>query len=208
MATDSNAKALQFIEEMTRNVDRVQEHVLAQILSQNSETEYLKGFHLAGATDRETFKSKIPMVTYENIQPLIQRIANGDRSPILSARPISEFLTRYYNILNIKSFSNLYILLFYLLLNHLYCLQQFRNFSWWKKADANYQWRMGSAPDSIQSSYACYGPVSCFFFFLKKNFVGVLKMILYGADTWKGWTKAKGSTSTSLNPRQRRRAGY
>ncbi|KAG6432965.1 hypothetical protein SASPL_104561 [Salvia splendens] len=33
------------------------------------------------------------MVTYEDIQPLIQTIANGDRSPILSARPISEFLT-------------------------------------------------------------------------------------------------------------------
>ncbi|KAL1544306.1 putative indole-3-acetic acid-amido synthetase GH3.1 [Salvia divinorum] len=96
MAADStsvNAKALQFIEEMTRNVDGIQEHVLAQILSQNSETEYLKGFHLAGATHREAFKSKIPIVAYEDIQPLIQRIANGDRSPILSARPISEFLT-------------------------------------------------------------------------------------------------------------------
>ncbi|XP_047976632.1 probable indole-3-acetic acid-amido synthetase GH3.1 [Salvia hispanica] len=93
MANDPNAKALQFIEDMTRNVDGVQEHVLAQILSQNSETEYLKALHLAGATDRQTFKSKIPMVTYQDIQPLIQRIANGDRSPILSARPISEFLT-------------------------------------------------------------------------------------------------------------------
>ncbi|KAG6417483.1 hypothetical protein SASPL_119664 [Salvia splendens] len=96
MAADSTAKnatALQFIEEMTRNADAVQQRVLAEILAQNSETEYLKGFDLGGATDRETFKSKIPMMTYEDIQPLIQRIANGDRSPILSARPISEFLT-------------------------------------------------------------------------------------------------------------------
>ncbi|XP_057782925.1 probable indole-3-acetic acid-amido synthetase GH3.1 [Salvia miltiorrhiza] len=91
--TSKNAKALHFIEEMTRNVDAVQEQVLAQILSQNSGTEYLKRFHLAGATDRHAFKSKIPMITYEDIQPLIQRIANGDRSPILSAHPISEFLT-------------------------------------------------------------------------------------------------------------------
>ncbi|KAG6414976.1 hypothetical protein SASPL_122375 [Salvia splendens] len=96
MAADStvkNATALQFIEEMTRNIDAVQQRVLAEILAQNSETEYLKGFDLGGATDREAFKSKIPMTTYEDIQPLIQRIANGDRSPILSARPISEFLT-------------------------------------------------------------------------------------------------------------------
>ncbi|KAL3843878.1 hypothetical protein ACJIZ3_001281 [Penstemon smallii] len=92
-ACEKDAKALQFIEEMTRNADAVQENVLAQILARNAHTEYLKGFNLHGATDRETFKSKIPMVTYEDLQPLIQRIADGDRSPILSANPVSEFLT-------------------------------------------------------------------------------------------------------------------
>ncbi|KAL8541520.1 hypothetical protein ACS0TY_002695 [Phlomoides rotata] len=92
-ACEKDAKALQFIEEMTRNADPVQENVLSQILSRNAQTEYLKRFNLNGATDRETFKSKIPMVTYEDLQPLIQRIADGDRSPILSSHPISEFLT-------------------------------------------------------------------------------------------------------------------
>ncbi|XP_057788186.1 probable indole-3-acetic acid-amido synthetase GH3.1 [Salvia miltiorrhiza] len=92
-ACEKDAKALQFIEEMTRNADSVQENVLAQILARNAQTEYLKSFNLDGATDRHTFKSKIPMVTYEDLQPLIQRIANGDRSPILSSHPVSEFLT-------------------------------------------------------------------------------------------------------------------
>ncbi|CAL0318154.1 unnamed protein product [Lupinus luteus] len=92
-ACEKDAKALQFIEEMTRNADTVQERVLAEILSRNAETEWLKRFKLGGATDRETFKSKIPVITYEDVQPEIQRIANGDRSPILSAHPISEFLT-------------------------------------------------------------------------------------------------------------------
>ncbi|KAL0332313.1 UNVERIFIED_CONTAM: putative indole-3-acetic acid-amido synthetase GH3.1 [Sesamum calycinum] len=87
------AKALQFIEEMTRNADTVQERVLAEILARNADTEYLQRFHLGGATDRGTFKSKIPVVTYEDLQPEIQRIANGDRSPILCSHPISEFLT-------------------------------------------------------------------------------------------------------------------
>ncbi|KAL5556857.1 hypothetical protein UlMin_039093 [Ulmus minor] len=91
--SEKDFKALQFIEEMTRNTDQVQETVLGEILSRNSETEYLKRFDLAGATDRETFKSKVPVVTYEDLQPEIQRIANGDRSPILSSHPISEFLT-------------------------------------------------------------------------------------------------------------------
>ncbi|KAH6767081.1 Auxin-responsive GH3 family protein [Perilla frutescens var. hirtella] len=92
-STSNDAKALEFIEEMTRNADSVQENVLAQILTQNAHTEYLSGFNLGAATDRQTFKSKIPMITYEDIQPLIQRIANGDRSPILSAHPVTEFLT-------------------------------------------------------------------------------------------------------------------
>ncbi|MBA0880636.1 hypothetical protein Goshw_016690 [Gossypium schwendimanii] len=78
---------------MTKNVDSVQERVLREILSRNAETEYLKRFSLNGATDRETFKSRIPVVTYEDIQPEIQRIANGDKSPIFSVHPISEFLT-------------------------------------------------------------------------------------------------------------------
>ncbi|KAK6128588.1 hypothetical protein DH2020_037663 [Rehmannia glutinosa] len=87
------AKALQFIEEMTKNCDKVQEKVLAEILAQNANTEYLERFNLGGATDRDSFKSRVPVVTYEDLQPEIQRIANGDRSPILCSRPISEFLT-------------------------------------------------------------------------------------------------------------------
>ncbi|PON99923.1 GH3-like hormone conjugating enzyme [Trema orientale] len=93
-ACEQDAKALQLIEDMTRNTDSVQERVLREILSRNSETEYVKRFGLNGATDRKTFKSKVPVVTYEDLQPDIQRVANGDRSPIFSSRPISELLTR------------------------------------------------------------------------------------------------------------------
>ncbi|GMI98029.1 hypothetical protein like AT5G43100 [Hibiscus trionum] len=92
-ASGKDAKALQFIEEMTKKVDSVQQRVLREILSRNAETEYLKRFSLNGATDREAFKSRIPVVTYEDLQPDIQRIANGDKSPIFSVHPISEFLT-------------------------------------------------------------------------------------------------------------------
>ena len=94
-ASEKDAKALQFIDEMTRNTDSVQERVLSEILSRNGEAEYLSRFGLAGATDRATFKSRVPVVKYEDLQPEIQRIANGDKSKILSSHPISEFLTRY-----------------------------------------------------------------------------------------------------------------
>ncbi|XP_010277152.1 PREDICTED: probable indole-3-acetic acid-amido synthetase GH3.1 [Nelumbo nucifera] len=90
---EKHAKALQFILDMTKNADSVQQKVLAEILAQNAETEYLRRYQLGGSTDRDTFKSKVPVVTYEDLQPEIQRIANGDRSAILSAHPISEFLT-------------------------------------------------------------------------------------------------------------------
>ncbi|KAK9136494.1 hypothetical protein Syun_015824 [Stephania yunnanensis] len=90
---EKDAKALEFIQEMTKNADSVQEKVLAEILSRNAKTEYLERYKLDGATDRNNFKSKIPVITYEDLQPEIQRIANGDRSAILSAHPISEFLT-------------------------------------------------------------------------------------------------------------------
>ncbi|PSS36046.1 Indole-3-acetic acid-amido synthetase [Actinidia chinensis var. chinensis] len=92
-ACEKDAKALQFIEEMTRNCNTVQERVLGEILSQNAETEYLGRFGLSGVTDRDSYKSKVPVVTYEDLQPDIQRVANGDRSPIFSSHPISEFLT-------------------------------------------------------------------------------------------------------------------
>ncbi|KAF5791618.1 putative GH3 family protein [Helianthus annuus] len=92
-ACEKDAKALRFIEEMTKNCDSVQENVLSEILTQNAGVEYLQQWNLNGATDRETFKSKVPVITYEDLQPYIQRIANGDRSPILSSHPISEFLT-------------------------------------------------------------------------------------------------------------------
>ncbi|GKB65672.1 indole-3-acetic acid-amido synthetase GH3.6 [Tanacetum coccineum] len=91
--TERNKKSLEFIEDVTSNPDEVQLKVLSGILTQNADVEYLRrhGFH--GQTDRETFKKLVPVITYEDLQPDINRIANGDKSPILSSHPISEFLT-------------------------------------------------------------------------------------------------------------------
>ncbi|KAL6883687.1 hypothetical protein ACP4OV_011101 [Aristida adscensionis] len=88
-----DAEGLRFIEEMTTDVDSVQERVLAEILGLNACTEYLGHCGLGGATDRATFRAKVPVVTYEDLRPYIRRIADGDRSPILSGRPVSELLT-------------------------------------------------------------------------------------------------------------------
>ncbi|XP_021301992.1 probable indole-3-acetic acid-amido synthetase GH3.8 isoform X2 [Sorghum bicolor] len=94
MMAETDADKLRFIEEVTADVAAVQERVLAEILSRNADAEYLST-RCGGATDRATFRAKVPMVTYEDLQPYILRIAHGDRSPILSGSgyPVSELLT-------------------------------------------------------------------------------------------------------------------
>ncbi|KAL6642206.1 hypothetical protein ACP70R_020387 [Stipagrostis hirtigluma subsp. patula] len=90
-ATDDGVK-LRLIEEMTTNVDAVQERVLADILGRNAGTEYLAKCGLAGATDRAAFRAKVPLVTYEDLRPYIRRIADGDHSAVLSGHPVHEFI--------------------------------------------------------------------------------------------------------------------
>nr|QSH48333.1 GH3.2 [Ginkgo biloba] len=84
--------ALQLIEYLTGKADQVQTQVLSEILRRNSDTEYLDKF-LNGRIDKQSFKKSVPVINYEDIKPYIQRIANGDTSPVISAEPISELLT-------------------------------------------------------------------------------------------------------------------
>lgn len=91
---NDSKKALKYIEDVTTNADEIQEKVLSDILSSSSQVEYLQRHGLDGHTDRNTFKRVMPVVTYEDLKPDIDRIANGDTSPILCSKPISEFLTR------------------------------------------------------------------------------------------------------------------
>ncbi|XP_075506566.1 indole-3-acetic acid-amido synthetase GH3.6-like [Primulina tabacum] len=90
---ENNKNKLEFIEEATKNADEIQRKVLAEILSRNAHVEYMKRHGLNGRIDRETFKRIMPVITYEDILPDINRIANGDTSPIICSEPISEFLT-------------------------------------------------------------------------------------------------------------------
>ncbi|XP_073300212.1 indole-3-acetic acid-amido synthetase GH3.6-like [Primulina huaijiensis] len=90
---ENNKNKLEFIEEVTKNADEIQRKVLAEILTRNAHVEYMKRHGLNGRIDRETFKKIIPVITYEDILPDINRIANGDTSPIICSEAISEFLT-------------------------------------------------------------------------------------------------------------------
>uniref|UniRef100_A0A803MG61 Uncharacterized protein n=1 Tax=Chenopodium quinoa TaxID=63459 RepID=A0A803MG61_CHEQI len=54
---------LQFIEEVTSKCEEQQKEVLARILSQNADTEYLKRHGMNGCVRLETFKNKVLVVT-------------------------------------------------------------------------------------------------------------------------------------------------
>ncbi|VVB13168.1 unnamed protein product [Arabis nemorensis] len=82
------------LEELTWNVKQIQDDLLKEILTLNAETEYLQDY-LHGSSVKELFKKNLPIVTYKDVKPYIDRIVNGEASTIISAIPITNFLQRY-----------------------------------------------------------------------------------------------------------------
>eukprot|EP00268_Persea_americana_P035074 TRINITY_DN34624_c0_g1_i4.p1 TRINITY_DN34624_c0_g1~~TRINITY_DN34624_c0_g1_i4.p1 ORF type:complete len:587 (-),score=91.98 TRINITY_DN34624_c0_g1_i4:52-1812(-) len=73
----------------TKDAGRVQIETLRRILEENGEAEYLQILGLDGKTNLESFKSCVPLSTHKDLEPFIQRIADGDDSPILTGKPIT-----------------------------------------------------------------------------------------------------------------------
>ncbi|KAJ1688122.1 hypothetical protein LUZ63_019512 [Rhynchospora breviuscula] len=76
-------------EEMTKDCKRVQRETLRKILEGNADAEYLRNFGLEGRTDEESFKKCVPLCTHQDVEPYIQRIADGHGSTILTGEPIT-----------------------------------------------------------------------------------------------------------------------
>lgn len=75
-------------EALTKDAERVQKEALRKILEDNCDAEYLRELGLNGRTDPESFKACVPIVSHQDLEPYIQRIADGDASPILTGKPI------------------------------------------------------------------------------------------------------------------------
>ncbi|KAJ9696471.1 hypothetical protein PVL29_008612 [Vitis rotundifolia] len=84
-------EALKELEKFTAKADEVQENILKEIIARNCETEYLKKY-MEGSKDVLEFKQRVPVITYKDIHPYIQRIANGEDSSLISGHPITEML--------------------------------------------------------------------------------------------------------------------
>lgn len=85
---DVNREIEEF-EAVTKDAERVQRETLKKILEENGSAEYLQNLGLNGRTDPETFKAFVPIVTHNELEPYIQRIADGDSSPILTGKRIT-----------------------------------------------------------------------------------------------------------------------
>ncbi|XP_043716690.1 jasmonoyl--L-amino acid synthetase JAR6-like [Telopea speciosissima] len=85
----NHEKVIEEFEGLTRDAKRVQRETLHKILTENCEAEYLQKWGLNGRTDPETFKSRVPLATHDDLEPYIKRITDGDVSPILTGKPIT-----------------------------------------------------------------------------------------------------------------------
>lgn len=81
------------LEELTMNAKQIQEDMLEEILKVNANTEYLRRF-LHGSSDKELFKKNVPVVTYEDVRPYIERVVNGEPTNLISGEPIIHFFLR------------------------------------------------------------------------------------------------------------------
>lgn len=116
-------RVIEEFEKATKDAGRVQIETLRRILEENGESEYLQGVGLEGRTDPESFKSCVPLVTHKDLEPYIQRIADGDGSPILTGKPITTISLRclilgplFYYIIIIIYYLLFFIFYFYDLL--------------------------------------------------------------------------------------------
>ena len=81
------------LEDLTSNVKQIQDDLLKEILTLNSGTEYLQSF-LHGSSSKELFKKNLPIVTYKDVKPYFDRVANGESSDVISALPITNVFVR------------------------------------------------------------------------------------------------------------------
>lgn len=99
---DFNAlKVIEEFEAITKDAERLQRETLRKILTENGGAEYLQGLGLNGRTDPESYKACVPLVAHKDLEPYIQRIADGDSSPILTGKPITTMSVRYLSYMYI-----------------------------------------------------------------------------------------------------------
>lgn len=90
-------KVIEEFERITKDAGNVQKETLRRILEENASAEYLQNLGLNGRTDPESFKACVPLSTYKDLEPYINRLVD-DVSPILTGKPITAVSLRYVTV--------------------------------------------------------------------------------------------------------------
>ncbi|MBA0791706.1 hypothetical protein Gohar_016272, partial [Gossypium harknessii] len=89
---------IRWFDTISTNIATVQRETLRQILELNRGVEYLKKWfgdkdldirEMDACEMESLYTSLVPLVSHEDLEPFIQRIADGDTSPILTQHPIT-----------------------------------------------------------------------------------------------------------------------
>lgn len=117
-----------WFEHVSENASKVQSETLRRILELNSGVEYLRKW--LGTVDVEEiddytletlFSSSVPIVSHADLDPYIQRIADGETSPLLTQEPITVLSLRYISLnISICIFGFLCVYMWYL-----FCIDPF-----------------------------------------------------------------------------------
>lgn len=73
-----------------RDVAGAQNIVLQRILASNENCDFGRGHHFREITSFETYQQRVPVRTYEDFEPYIERIAEGSPE-VLTAQPVQQF---------------------------------------------------------------------------------------------------------------------
>ncbi|XP_073005066.1 indole-3-acetic acid-amido synthetase GH3.10 [Typha latifolia] len=90
-------EVVDWFEGIAENAGQTQTHTLQRIIQLNHATEYLRRYFgddlrvrdMDPAELESLFTSVVPLVSHPDLDPYIQRIADGDSSPILTSEPIT-----------------------------------------------------------------------------------------------------------------------
>lgn len=90
-----------WFEGVAENAGWVQTQILRRILELNYGTEYLKKWlgdieihEVEGCALEKLYTSLVPLSTHADLEPLIQRVADGDTGPVLTQKPIATLSLR------------------------------------------------------------------------------------------------------------------
>ena len=70
-----------------RSPRRTQEEILATFLRNNAGSDYGRKYDYASITSVEEFQKRVPVVTYEELEPWIRRIIEGEQG-VLTSEPV------------------------------------------------------------------------------------------------------------------------